>query len=95
MIIKSARIIRACNWLKTGYGGSFCTGKEEMKLLRDKALLASNIIKRIRSQNTIDELSHLPLSESIVKYLESVKDVEERARQELLDHFKNGVEYNQ
>ena len=79
MIIKSARIIRAFNLFKTGTGQPFSAEKEKMKLLRDRALLASNIIKRIRT-NTIDDLSHLPLSESIVKYLEKVKNVEEKAR---------------
>ena len=80
MIIKSARIIRAFNLFKTGTGQPFSAEKEKMKLLRDRALLASNIIKRIRTNNTIDDLSHLPLSESIVKYLEKVKNVEEKAR---------------
>ena len=80
MILKTAKIIKTHNLFRNQFNLYFCTINNLMKYLRDRALLASNIIKRIRSKNAMDELNHLPLHESIIKYLESASGIEDKAR---------------
>lgn len=92
MIIKKAKLFGDLRLLKASYTSYFCTSNQEIKYLRDRALLASNIIRRIWTKNKIDDLSHLSLHQSIVQYLESAKDIKDKARNELLNYFKNGVQ---